>query len=95
MQTIDTTDARAEIKRLLAKDAYFSTVTCYKDADGHVLVYHFLDGGDAVDVRTRIGAETGTVTDLLPSASFYEREAWEQFGVVFKGHPKLEKLFHK
>jgi len=33
-----------------------------------------------------------TVTDLWPSANWYEREAFDLFGVRFDGHPNLQRL---
>lgn len=34
-----------------------------------------------------------SITKNVPAAMLYEREVYEMFGVVFEGHPKLEKLF--
>ncbi|MDI9619519.1 MAG: NADH-quinone oxidoreductase subunit C [Candidatus Nezhaarchaeota archaeon] len=34
-----------------------------------------------------------SVTTVLPAAILYEREVYEMLGVVFEGHPKLERLF--
>jgi NADH-quinone oxidoreductase subunit C len=33
-----------------------------------------------------------TLSHLWPGANWYEREAWELFGIVFEGHPHLVKL---
>jgi NADH-quinone oxidoreductase subunit B/C/D len=33
-----------------------------------------------------------TITDLWPSANWYEREAFDLFGVRFDGHPNLQRL---
>lgn len=33
-----------------------------------------------------------TLTDVWPSAEFQEREAYEQFGVTFEGHPDLRPI---
>ncbi len=46
-------------------------------------------------VRTSVGDEGGTirsVVDLYRSANFMEREAYDMFGVVFEGHPNLERI---
>jgi len=33
-----------------------------------------------------------SVVDLWPSASWFEREAFDLFGIVFQGHPDLRRL---
>jgi NADH-quinone oxidoreductase subunit C len=35
----------------------------------------------------------GTVSDIWRTAEFHEREAFDLFGVEFKGHPDLRRLF--
>lgn len=34
-----------------------------------------------------------TATHIIPGATLYERENHEMFGIIFKGHPYLTKLF--
>jgi NADH-quinone oxidoreductase subunit C len=36
--------------------------------------------------------EIDSVTDLFPTANFQEREAFDFFGVVFRGHPELTRI---
>ncbi|HVC20601.1 MAG TPA: NADH-quinone oxidoreductase subunit C/D [Vicinamibacterales bacterium] len=33
-----------------------------------------------------------TVSDVWPSANWYEREVWDLFGVAFDGHPHLKRI---
>jgi NADH:ubiquinone oxidoreductase subunit C len=38
------------------------------------------------------GQEVPTISTVWPSANWQEREVWDLFGVVFTGHPQLERL---
>ena len=33
-----------------------------------------------------------SITDIYPSANFYEREAYDMFGIVFADHPDLTRI---
>jgi NADH-quinone oxidoreductase subunit C/D len=61
------------------------------------VAYHLLSFDRNADVRLKVALEGDdpslrTVTDLWPSASWYEREVWDLFGVRFDGHPHLRRL---
>ena len=36
--------------------------------------------------------EIDSVVPVWPAADWFEREAWDMFGVVFKGHPNLKRI---
>ncbi len=61
------------------------------------VVYHLLSYERNEDVRVKVplvGASHSipTVTDLWPSASWYERELWDMFGIYVEGHPNLRRI---
>lgn len=61
------------------------------------VVYHLVatDVPFTLRVKVRLGgptAELPTVSGIWPSANWQEREVWDLFGVVFTGHPRLERL---
>ena len=60
-------------------------------------VYHLLSYGRNADVRLKVPLKgehptLRTITGLWPSANWYEREAWDMFGVIFDGHPNLRRI---
>ncbi len=61
------------------------------------LTYELLDlRGGIVRVKTAIVSEEpviDTVTGIYPTANWHEREAYDMFGVAFKGHPDLRRVY--
>jgi NADH-quinone oxidoreductase subunit C len=62
------------------------------------VVYHLLSITHNVRVRVRVFAEDDalpvldSLTDIWPSANWYEREAFDLYGILFTGHPDLRRL---
>ena len=61
------------------------------------VVYHLTSFGRNQDIRVKVpltGAapELPSISDLWPNANWYEREAWDMFGVSFSGHPHLARI---
>jgi len=61
------------------------------------VVYHLLsfDRNEYVRIKvplveTRLSLPS--MVDIWPAANWYEREAWDMFGIVFDGHPHLERI---
>ena len=38
------------------------------------------------------GEEIDSVVPVWPTADWFEREAWDMFGIVFRGHPNLVRI---
>ena len=61
------------------------------------IVYHLLSFDRNSDIRVRVPVSKGalsanSVTGVWPAANWYEREAWDMFGVRFDGHPGLRRI---
>ena len=60
------------------------------------VVYHFLS--PRLNQRVRVKVETDeetpvpTVIPVFPAANWYEREAYDLYGILFTGHPDLRRL---
>jgi NADH-quinone oxidoreductase subunit C/D len=60
-------------------------------------VYQLLSFERNADIRLKVALPEDqpilpSITGLWPAADWYEREAWDMFGVEFKGHPHLRRL---
>ncbi|NOT13431.1 MAG: NADH-quinone oxidoreductase subunit C/D [Methylococcaceae bacterium] len=61
------------------------------------VVYHLLSFARNEDIRLKIALNDAqlslpTISDIWPSANWYEREVWDMFGIVFEGHPHLRRI---
>ena len=61
------------------------------------VVYHFFSLTFNHRIRVKVpvdekSPEVDTLSDLWPSANWYEREVWDMFGIRFKGHPNLKRI---
>ena len=66
-------------------------------ARDYTVIYHLLSYDTNQDVRLKValqsdGLTLATITDLWPSANWYEREIWDMFGIRFDGHPHLVRI---
>lgn len=66
--------------------------------DRFVVVYHLLSLARNIRLRLKAWCEVDelpiidSVVDIWPSANWFEREAFDLFGIVFKGHPDLRRI---
>jgi NADH-quinone oxidoreductase subunit C/D len=61
------------------------------------VVYHLLSFERNEDIRIKVALKgehptLPSIVDIWPSASWYEREVWDMFGVIFEGHPHLTRI---
>ncbi len=66
------------------------------DAERFEVVYHLLsmrlNQRIRVKIRTDEEAPVPSSVDVFPAASWYEREAFDMYGVLFSGHPDMRRL---
>ncbi|MDM8537490.1 NADH-quinone oxidoreductase subunit B/C/D [Desulfobacterales bacterium HSG17] len=63
----------------------------------YTLVYSLvsLDTGSRIRIKAPISGKapfTKSITDIWPSANWYEREVFDMFGLRFEGHPNLSRI---
>jgi NADH-quinone oxidoreductase subunit C len=60
------------------------------------IVYHLLSMSQNRRIRVKVQADeetpTPSVAEVFPCANWYEREAFDMYGVFFSGHPDLRRL---
>ena len=94
-----------EVAKHLKEDPAFDfqvlldlTVVDYPEEEERFeVVYHFLSlrKNHRFRLKTRVreeDPEVDSLVDLWPGANWLEREAWDMFGVRFKGHPGLMRI---
>ncbi len=63
----------------------------------YAVVYHLLSVSRNQRLRLRVFLDdtlpvVDSVVDVWPSANWFEREAFDLFGIIFEGHPDLRRL---
>ncbi len=66
------------------------------DAD-FTVVYHLISFSQSKDIRIKVAlgisdCELPSCIKVWPNANWYEREAWDMYGIVFTGHPNLLRI---
>ncbi|HUB78551.1 MAG TPA: NADH-quinone oxidoreductase subunit C/D [Bryobacteraceae bacterium] len=61
------------------------------------VVYHLLsfDRNEYIRIKVALPEDRlsiASITNIWPAADWYEREVFDMFGIVFEGHPHLERL---
>ncbi len=73
------------------------TAVDYPDRDARFdVVYHFLSMYQNQRIRLRCAVREGdmiaSITEVHPSANWFEREVFDMFGIMFTGHPDMRRL---
>lgn len=60
------------------------------------VVYHLLSPEGNQRIRVKLATDEGTpvpsIVDVFPVANWYEREAYDMYGILFSGHPDLRRI---
>ena len=97
-------DSILEVIRFLHDDAscrFISIVdVCGVDyparAERFDVVYHLLSPTRNIRIRVKVATDDMTpvpsITSIFPGADWYEREAYDLYGILFSGHPDLRRI---
>jgi NADH-quinone oxidoreductase subunit C len=93
-----------DVMRFLRDDPQADFI-CYIDGCGvdyperekrFEVVHHLLSPSQNVRLRVKVSTNETTpitsITDLWPGADWFEREAYDMYGILFTGHPDLRRL---
>jgi NADH-quinone oxidoreductase subunit C len=60
------------------------------------VVYHFLSPRQNLRIRLKVATDEMTpvpsITSVFPGADWFEREAYDLYGILFTGHPDLRRI---
>ncbi|MDQ6960842.1 MAG: NADH-quinone oxidoreductase subunit C [Mariprofundaceae bacterium] len=66
------------------------------DAPRFMVVYHLLSVAKNMRIRLKVPADerdlVGSVTEVWPTANWFEREAFDMYGILFVNHPDLRRI---
>lgn len=87
---------RKALETVREVDERISDLSVYDTGGGKLeATYRFFISGAVLNLKTSTSEDRPrlpTCTDLFPGALLIEREQHEMFGIVFSGHPKLDKV---
>ncbi|MCB0711285.1 MAG: NADH-quinone oxidoreductase subunit C [Ignavibacteriae bacterium] len=84
------------LKFSMLKDV--NAVDWYRRNDRFEIIYNLYSIEKKMRLRVKCFTQESdphvdTVTDLFPSADWYERETYDMHGVIFDGHPDLRRMY--
>lgn len=75
---------------------YLAAITGVDQGEEIEALYQFCEGAAVVNLSVKVGKETAvlpSICPVIPSASFYERELGEMFGITLLNAPNSDRLF--
>lgn len=89
-----------EVAEHLKNEMHFyhlSSITAVDLKSSFELVYHLWNPDDnlLIEITSKIDRKDcviDSVMDIWNSANWHEREAYDLFGIIFRGHPEMERL---
>jgi NADH-quinone oxidoreductase subunit C len=81
---------------MLSLGCFLESLTGLHYPEHFTLVYHFANFRElcrtAVHVKVPLDQEAVSISHIYPGANWYEREAYDLFGIRFAGHPDLRRI---
>jgi NADH-quinone oxidoreductase subunit C len=57
-----------------------------------VYLFYSMERHEWLRLKTTTDGEAPSIASMVPAANWYEREAFDLFGIDFKGHPNLVRI---
>ena len=89
-----------EMCKTLKEGYEFEQCSCVSGVDMKTyfqVVYHISSYSNKIVAQITVDVprdipEVDSITPLYGGANWHEREAYDMFGIIFKGHPRMERL---
>jgi NADH-quinone oxidoreductase subunit C len=89
-----------EMCKTLKEECEFEQCSCVSGVDMKSyfqVVYHISSYSNRIVIQITVDVprdtpEVDSITPLYGGANWHEREAYDMFGIIFKGHPKMERI---
>lgn len=101
MVSVDANDLVAIAKDLKRskKMSLLNFLTAVEVKEGYQTVYQLeeTETGKAVSLKVTVAKDSATIpslTDVYPTANWFEREAYDMLGINYEGHPNLVRILN-
>jgi NADH-quinone oxidoreductase subunit C len=80
----------------LSASSTFQVSITRRARSGFDVVYHLLSPYQNTRIRVKVMTDEDTpvpsAVDVFPAANWFEREAFDLYGILFSGHPDLRRI---